>query len=104
MIEIKKEDSTIKISFQKPEFDIGDVKELEGIVTSLINQSYVKLIFDFQTVKFINSTTMGQIAKLIQDAKNKNAKIFFNGEIDPFVYQLFSISGLEEYLNNREDD
>ena len=80
----------------------GSSKELETIVGSLQSQKYDKVILNFQGVKFMNSTTMGQIAKLIQDAKNKKAVIASTGEIDPFVYQLFSISGLDGFLTNPE--
>ncbi|MCC6274343.1 MAG: STAS domain-containing protein [Leptospiraceae bacterium] len=102
MIEFRKEDTTIKIAFKKQELDISDAKELETIVGSLQSQKYDKVILNFQGVKFMNSTTMGQIAKLIQDAKNKKAVIASTGEIDPFVYQLFSISGLDGFLTNPE--
>ena len=93
-----KEDTTIKINFNKQELDITDAKELEGFINSLQNQKFEKVVLNFDGVKFMNSTTMGQIAKLLQAAKNKKASITSTGEIDPFVFQLFAISGLEGFI------
>ena len=100
MIDFEIVDTTIKISFNKQELDLSDARQLELIVSSIQKEFYKEIILDFNGVKFMNSTTMGQIAKLMQDAKNKNATIFSKGKIDPFVFQLFSISGLEDFILN----
>ena len=102
MISFTKQDSTIKISFNKPELDISDAKELETILSSVSAEKYDRLIFNFDGVKFMSATAMRRVAKLIQDAKNKNASVSSIGKIDHFLHQLFSISGLEGYIGDPE--
>ncbi|MCE9500728.1 MAG: hypothetical protein K8R21_09540 [Leptospira sp.] len=99
MIEFIIKNNAININFRKKELGFDDSREMSSINSQIPSLTeYREIVVTFDTVRLISSTFMGQLARFVQIAKANNMEVSVKGFIDPFVFQLLSISGLESYL------
>lgn len=60
-----------------------------------IKENYLKIIFDFSGIKFVDSTGVGKMIKLFQDHDEINYVI---SNLQPDVKDIFDILNLKEIL------
>ena len=98
MIEIAIENNIVIINFEQKELGFYDSSNLDAINSQMEHSEYKQIQLSLENVRFISSTFMGQLARFAQTAKSKNIEILVKGFVDPFVFQLLSISRLESYM------
>ncbi|KXS42350.1 MAG: hypothetical protein AWU54_1349 [Candidatus Frackibacter sp. T328-2] len=76
------------------ELDMATVDSLVEKVLD-IKENYLKIIFDFSGIKFVDSTGVGKMIKLFQDHDEINYVI---SNLQPDVKDIFDILNLKEIL------
>jgi len=96
--EIKKKDEFIVIEIKTQRFDLKISKSLQELVCELIEEKRHKLILDFNTVNFLDSSGLGVLVFLTNSYKQDNGFAIFN--INSFVIKdLLNLTRMDEFLN-----
>jgi anti-anti-sigma factor len=86
------------IIFEASRLEFANGLELKNTLADLLSSEYELAILDFHNVVFIDSTGLGILVSLLQEAKQQGAEVVFVS-LGEALNDLMSIAKMDRFVN-----